>query len=186
MREEIVDVVNESNQVLCQATKTDAHRQGLLHRTVMAQVRDYHDNMVLVRQAIGRQDASQLVSPVGGHVRANESEEDALKRETFEEIGLIDFSYKFIGRFIFNRFILGRQENHYFSVFEIGASSVDFVLGQEAVAVETLSEAEVIRALHETPQRFGGIFHAIAREFYPYLTYRGSASDRRGGGWPGG
>jgi isopentenyldiphosphate isomerase len=37
---------------------------------------------------------------VGGHVSPGESAEEALKRETVEELGLMVFSYKFIKKYI--------------------------------------------------------------------------------------
>jgi 8-oxo-dGTP pyrophosphatase MutT (NUDIX family) len=37
---------------------------------------------------------------VGGHVCPGESPEEALKRETFEELGLKEFTYKFIRKYI--------------------------------------------------------------------------------------
>ena len=37
---------------------------------------------------------------VGGHVSPGESPEEALKRETFEELGLKEFTYKFIRKYI--------------------------------------------------------------------------------------
>lgn len=167
MNEEVVDVVDGYNQVISQSTKVEAHRLGLLHRIVMAEVRNHDGDVVLVKQAPGRQDAGQLVSPVGGHVRAGESEGNALEREVFEEIGLRDFAYDFLGSFIFNRYILERQENHLVAVFMVVADPADFVLGEEAVAIETISMTELIGALKGTPEKFGGAFHAVVREVYP-------------------
>ena len=119
--DEMVDVVDENNKVLYSVSKAKAHQEGLLHRTVIAEVRDSKGNFILVKQAPDRQDPGQYVSPVGGHVRAGESEIEALNREATEEIGLgmSDFKYKLIGKFIFNRQVLKRQENHYFIVYEI-------------------------------------------------------------------
>ncbi len=89
--DEIVDVVNENNKVLYQITKTEAHQKGLLHRTVIAEIKDTKGRWTLVKQASDRQDAGQYVSPVGGHARAGETEEETLKRGAFEEAGLKNF-----------------------------------------------------------------------------------------------
>jgi 8-oxo-dGTP pyrophosphatase MutT (NUDIX family) len=92
MTGEIVDIIDESGKVLHQATKEEAHEHGWLHKTVISCLR-YGDDWGLVTQAGHKQDAGQLVHPVGGHVKAGESEEDALLRESEEEIGTenIDF-----------------------------------------------------------------------------------------------
>ena len=116
---EIVDIVDENNKVLYQVSKEEAHKKGLLHRTVIAEIIDSKGRWILAIPLGNRQDGGQCVSPVGGHVSSGETEEQALKRETFEEMGIKDFKFKLIGRKIFNRFVIGRQENHLFILFEI-------------------------------------------------------------------
>lgn len=169
MADELVDVVDPDNLVLHQALKSHAHERGLLHRTVIGEVRDLSGNIVLVMQASDRQDAGQYVSPVGGHARAGESEEEALKREVLEEIGLTEFQFEPIGRFIFHRHVLGREENHYFVVFRITADPADFVLGPEAVAHRTFGLDELRSLLKNHPEMFGGAQFAVIHQFYPEL-----------------
>lgn len=128
---EIIDVADSKNRFLFSIEKQEAHKRGLLHRTILGQLINSRGEWILVKQASDRQDAGQYVSPVGGHVRAGESEKEALFRETFEELGLRDFTYKFIGRGIFDRHVLGRHENHYFILYEI-YSDKKLNLGPEA------------------------------------------------------
>ena len=85
---ELVDVVDEQGTVLKIVLKQEAHRQGLLHKTVISEVIDSSGRWLLVKQSGERQDAGQFVSPVGGHVQAGETEVQALKREAEEEVGL--------------------------------------------------------------------------------------------------
>jgi 8-oxo-dGTP pyrophosphatase MutT (NUDIX family) len=169
---EIVDVINDQNEVIGQVSKADAHRRGLLHRIVIAEVRDFSGRIVLVRQTPDRQDAGSLVSPVGGHVIAGESNDDALKREVYEEIGLTDFQYRLLGSFIFNRRTLGRQENHLFIVYLIKAGPADFILGAEADAIEVFTKAELTYALQTAPHRFGDAYHAVVQALFPELLPR--------------
>lgn len=115
MTDELVDIIDATNTVLRSTSKKIAHEQGLLHRTVIGEVRDSKGNWLLVQQSQDRQDAGQLVSPVGGHVRSGETEVEALKRETLEEVGLTEFEFSHVGNFIFDRKVLGRHENHYFN-----------------------------------------------------------------------
>jgi hypothetical protein len=116
---EMVDIVDEHDAVLYQTTKHEAHEKGLLHRTVIAEVRDTEGRWILTQQSSERQDPGQYVSPVGGHVRAGESVENALKREAMEECGLKDFKFSYVGKAVYNRFIKNRQENHYFIMYDI-------------------------------------------------------------------
>lgn len=164
--EERVDIVDEECTVLFSISKVDAHAKGLLHRTVIAEIRDSKGNWVLVKQAADRQDAGQYVSPVGGHVQAGETEEEALRREALEEVGFTDFKYKLVGRVIFNREVLGRKENHYFILYEI-ESDERLILGEEAVDFELFSTEELSRQLKNDPKKFGDAFYFVLKTFYP-------------------
>lgn len=108
-------------------SKQEAHEQGLLYKTVISEVMDSQGRWLLVKQSKDRQDAGQYVSPVGGHVRAGETEIEALKREAYEELGLQkEFKYEYVSRAIYNRRVLGRQENHFFIMYTIYSDSFRF------------------------------------------------------------
>jgi len=166
--DELVDVVDEDNEILHQITKREAHAKGLLHRTVIAEVKDSQGRWLLVKQASDRQDPGQYVSPVGGHVTAGETEEEALKREAEEECGLRDFNFTLVGKKIFNRRVLDRQENHYFIVYEIH-SDEKLILNEESVDYRAFTDTELKEALTHTPNMFGGAFHFVVENFYPGL-----------------
>ncbi len=165
---EIVDIVDEADAILYNATKEEAHRKGLLHRTVIGEVRDDSGRILLVRQAPDRQDPGKYVSPVGGHVRSGESNDDALKRETLEEIGLSGFEFRLLGKFVYNRFVRKRQENHYFIVYEL-LKNGEIRLGAEAVSWKAFDEEELREELSENRDAFGAAYIAIAERFYPRL-----------------
>lgn len=159
--DEIVDEVSEGDVVLRQVSKLDAHRQGLLHRVVLGEVRDRSGRYVLARQSAGRQDAGQFVSPVGGHVRSGETLDEALMRETNEELGLEGFDFRPVGSFVFNRWVLNRWENHYFFLYLIRAEVSDIKLGDEATEVVAFNHLELINTLKERPDQFGEIYHVL-------------------------
>lgn len=165
---EMVDVVDLDNNVLFCVTKEKAHKEGLLHRTILAQLINSKDEWILVKQASDRQDAGQYVIPVGGHVKAGESEVEALLREALEEIGLRDFTYKFIGREIFDRHILGRHENHYFILYEI-YSDRKLRLGPEAESYKAFTKEKIKKLLKNNPKLFGNTFHFCIKAFYSEL-----------------
>lgn len=167
---EIVDIVDEKNNVLYPIRKDEAHAKGLLHRTVVGEVRDHQGRIILVKQAPDRQDPGQYVSPVGGHVSSGEKEEDALRRETMEEIGLSDVKYKFIGRLIFNRFVktMNRQENHFMALYEITCDG-KLNLGPESVSYTAFTEQELRERLRTKRGEYGGAYLAVITQFYPHL-----------------
>jgi isopentenyl-diphosphate Delta-isomerase len=165
---ENVDIVDLNNQVLVQTSKQEAHEKGLLHRTVIAEVKDKKGNWILVKQSSSRQDAGQFVSPVGGHVTAGETEIDALKREAHEELGIKDFTFKYIGKAIFNREILNRKENHYFIIYEIYSDN-KIKLNHESDSYQKFSVSELKQRLIKNPEIFGAAFHFIIEKFYGNL-----------------
>lgn len=163
----MVDIVNEEDVVVGTTSKVEAHAKGLLHRTVIAEVVGSDGKWTLVLQASDRQDAGQLVSPIGGHVSAGESSVEALKREANEEYGLTgEYPYRLIGKKIFNREVRGRKENHYFVLYEILSDETP-VLNNESVSVERFSKEELRQAMKDTPKRFGDAFYFVLNAFYP-------------------
>jgi len=166
-REE-VDIVDENDAVLFATTKLEAHAKGLLHRTVISEIITSNGDFILVKQAADRQDPGQYVSPVGGHVKAGESKDDALIRETEEELGFTPITYKLVGKAIFNRPVRDHIENHYFISYEIMSDSL-FILNHEAVSYKTFSKDELKQLFKTHPNMFGDAYMFIVKTFYPEL-----------------
>jgi 8-oxo-dGTP pyrophosphatase MutT (NUDIX family) len=165
MADELIDIVNGRGRVVRQAAKSEAHTHGWLHKTVIGYVRT-NTGWALVRQAADRQDAGQLVAPVGGHVQAGESELDALLRESEEEIGTRNIRHRLVGRKRFHRHVIGRNENHLFIIYEISTDD-EITLGAEAVSFETFTATDLKKALAETPEQFGDSYFFVLEHFYP-------------------
>lgn len=165
MDQEQVDILDENEKVLRTALKTEAHANGWLHKTVIGYLK-YGDDWSLVRQAADRQDAGQLVAPVGGHVQAGEPEIDALLREAEEEIGTRNISFTHVGNRPWRRQVIGRDENHYFAIYEIQTDD-PIVLNEESVAIERFTPDELKAALRQHPENFGDAFYFVLESFYP-------------------
>lgn len=166
---ERVDAVDENDVVLYSTTKTEAHKNGLLHRVVIAEAKNTQGDWLLIRQASDKQDAGQFVSAVGGHVEAGETEEYALRRETLEECGFSEFEFKLIGKSILNRHVIGRQENHLFVVYEIFVDEKDIVMGDEIESYKIFTTQELKNRLKNHSEEFGGGFHFVVENLYPEL-----------------
>jgi isopentenyldiphosphate isomerase len=88
--DERVDVVDEDDRVVGQATRTEMRRKNLLHRAVYILVRDRAGRLFVHRRT-----TSKDVYPgywdvtVGGVVGAGEEYETAAHRELAEEIGVV-------------------------------------------------------------------------------------------------
>ena len=171
MDDEFVDILDDDDKVLRSELKTEAHKHGWLHKTVIGYLK-FGDDWSLVRQAADRQDAGQLVAPVGGHVTAGESELDALHRESEEEIGTRNIRYKYVGNKVFHRQVIGRDENHLFAVYEIETDD-PVVLNEESVAIERFTPDELKKALREHPENFGDAYYFVLESFYPEYLPKG-------------
>jgi len=162
---EFVDIVDENDNIVGKTSKDEAHKKGLLHRTVIAEVINSKGEWLLVQQAGHKQDAGQFVSPVGGHVSSGETEEEALRRETSEEVGLESFLFNLKGKAIYNREVKGKKENHYFIVYEISSDETP-VLNDESVRYKWFSKEEINKSFEENPALFSDAFHFVWKKFY--------------------
>lgn len=168
-QDELVDIVDEDGKCIETISKREAHINGALHRCVVSEVIDSQGRWLLVRQASDRQDAGQYVSPVGGHVAAGEKNEDALVREANEELGFgADLRYDLVGKTVYNRFVIGRQENHQFVLYVIYSDVVP-VLNYESVDYAYFTEEELRTQLKDKPKQFGDAFHFVVKQFFPNL-----------------
>jgi len=166
--EEMVDIVDENNNFLYSSSKSEAHHKGLLHQTVIAEYINSKGQWCMVKQASDRQDAGQFVNPVGGHVRSGETLIEALKREASEEIGIEDAEYKYVDKAIYNRNILGRQENHYFILYEIYCDK-EPCLNKESASYQWFSLDELKKEIKNNPKVFGDGLYFVLKNFYPAL-----------------
>lgn len=166
--EEQLDIVTEEGSVVSTVGKSVAHRDGLLHQIVIAELKNKKGEYCFVQQAPDRQDPGQFVSPVGGHVSAGETLEQALIRESQEEVGITPIRYRFLGKTRYDREVIGRHENHLFCVFEIETDETP-ALNHESVAFHYFSPAEIKQTLRDNPQLFGAAWHHVFKNILPYI-----------------
>ncbi len=166
--DEQVDIIDPLNHPISIASKSVAHRDGLLHRIVIGELVNSKGEYCFVRQASDRQDADQFVSPVGGHVGAGERIEDALVRECQEELGLTPSQIKFVGSTLYNRAVIGRQENHLFFVYTLTSDRAP-VLNHESVEYRWFSVPEIQSTLKSNPQLFGAAWHHVFKNCFPAI-----------------
>ncbi|MFD4117413.1 NUDIX domain-containing protein [Streptomyces niveus] len=87
--DEIIDIVDEHDHVVRQATRGEAYAKGLRHRCVFILARDADDRIFVHRRT-----ATKTVFPsrydmfVGGVVGAGETYDEAALREAEEELGV--------------------------------------------------------------------------------------------------
>lgn len=166
---EFVDVIDELGNIIESVNKLEAHEKGLLHKTVVTEVIDSKGRMLLVRQSAHKQEPGKFVSPMGGHISAGESEMEALKREVKEELGYEKFNnYKRLGQVHYYRLILGRIENHLFTLYEVYQDE-DPILDSESMDFKWFTKEELRNRLRNNPEDFGDAFFVVVKNFYPEL-----------------
>jgi isopentenyl-diphosphate delta-isomerase len=168
-QDELVDIIDEQGNVLKVVEKRLAHTEGLLHKCVISQVIDKDGRWLLVLQSKGKQYPGQYVSAIGGHITSGETEDEALKKEAFEELGLTgDIKFEYVDRAIFNTEVIGRKENHLFIMYKIH-SDAQPVLNDESDSWKYFTEAELKSELKNYPEKFGNAFHFCIQKFFPEL-----------------
>ena len=89
MSEEIFDVVNERDEVVGQAPRSEVHRRKLWHRAVHVLVFNARGEIFLQKRSMLKDTAAGLWdSSASGHVDSGENYDACAVRELREEIGL--------------------------------------------------------------------------------------------------
>jgi len=89
MNEEIFDVVNECDEVISQAPRSEVHAKKLLHRAVHVLVFNARGQLFLQKRSMTKDTAKgKWDSSSSGHVDSGEDYDACAVREVWEEIGL--------------------------------------------------------------------------------------------------
>ena len=167
MPDKVIDLIDENFNKLKPVSKHEAHAVGRLHRTVIAEVRDFTENIILVRQAPDRQNAKQYVLPVGGHLKAGESIIRAPYREAPEEVGANAFTPTYNAQLQYERQVIGRHENHLFIIFQAVVDPSHIRLGEESTDFRSFSFEESKFELGTNPAIYGASCGAVFNHCYP-------------------
>lgn len=102
----MLDVVDENDVVIGQASRAEIHDKGLLHREVYVVLVTPDRKVIFQRRAKDKDTFPDMLdTAVGGHVELGQSYEDAVLREVEEETGLrlgmtdLTFITKFVGNY---------------------------------------------------------------------------------------
>ena len=85
---DLIDIINEQDEVIGQATKKEAHEKGLLHRFIHVFVFTKDGEMVIQWRKKEKLGGRMFDPSAGGHVDAGEDYETAANRELKEELGI--------------------------------------------------------------------------------------------------
>lgn len=89
MSEELFDIVDEHDQVIGQAPRSEVHRRGWWHRAVSIFVFDSRGRLLLQQRSATKDEYPLCyTSSASGHVSAGETYDETAPRELQEELGL--------------------------------------------------------------------------------------------------
>lgn len=87
--DEVFDVVNEENEVIAQATRSEVHAKDLVHRAVHVLITDEKGQYLLQQRSAQKdKEPGKWGSSAAGHLDAGEDYEGAARRELEEELGI--------------------------------------------------------------------------------------------------
>lgn len=158
MTEERLDIIDEEDRIIGQATKSVAHAKGLRHR-VGAVLLQREDGKYLIPTASGvKVEAGRLYHSAAGHVLSGESYEESAMRELLEETGLKGDGIEYLGTFWFEETYAQRIEKERFEVYRV---SYRFDMGpvrlnEEQVNEKWLSEEELKALYIDHPEAISG------------------------------
>lgn len=101
-KEEWLPIVNEKGEVTGQASRSVCHSGSmLLHPVVHLHILNEKREIFLQKRSMKKDLLPGMWdTAVGGHIGLREKVEDALKRETFEELGITQFEARFLGSYV--------------------------------------------------------------------------------------
>lgn len=119
MREEWFPIVNEEGETTGKATRRECHGGSkLLHPVVHLHIFNDAGELYLQKRAMSKDiQPGKWDTAVGGHVDYGERIEEALRREVREELGVTEFTPRFITRYVFESAIEKELVNTFRTVY---------------------------------------------------------------------
>lgn len=150
--EELHDIVDRNDRVVGQATFAEARERNLIIRVVHNWILNSHGKLLFqFRAAHKKSNPRSFDASVGGKLAAGETYDDAVLRETQEELG-ISASPEHIGDF----FVDVPSERKFVRVYLSRHDGPFQGWEQEAIALEWMSPAEALGLMHRFPYLFCG------------------------------
>jgi len=89
MKDELFDIVDEDDNVIGKATRKEVHAKGHIHRSVLFFLTDGKSKIFVSQRTATKEFFPEYWSIVfGGHLHTGETYEEAVARESEEELGL--------------------------------------------------------------------------------------------------
>ncbi len=149
-----VIVTNEKDEVIGTMLKSEAHKNGALHRIVVVYLENDKGEVLVQNRADGYLDHSSA-----GHVDVGESYEEAGYRELSEELGVKNVKLEYVGHGMTKDEIYpgGKRSSHIFDIFKCKAEPGELQV-DEVKNVYWATPAEILKEMKLNKQKYCGGF----------------------------
>lgn len=159
MTEETFDIVNDRDEVMGQATRTEVHAKGLLHRSVHVLVFNSLGEVFLQKRSQTKDKSPGLWdSSASGHVDTGEEYDACATRELREEIGLTPTQPL---QRLFKLAACDKTDQEHVWVYRCEAEGPFTLNPEEIEHGEWMLPKEVTRRIHQHPSDFSIAFAFI-------------------------
>ena len=153
----LIDIVDEYDNVVAQATKEKKFAKELISRNVVAFIKNKKGELIVVKRSPKKRSwPNRLDLATCGNVDAGESYEEAIKREVLEEIG-IECKLKFIKK-LFNDVIENQKHVRYFTGAFAGVTDEKPLLSDELLELRYIKIDELKKHMRKKPDDFSPSF----------------------------
>jgi isopentenyldiphosphate isomerase len=170
-----IAIVNDQDEIIGAAEKTDARRQGLIHRTARALLHDGRGNILLQRRGPGAADApGRWDFSAAGHVDQDEDYDVAMRREMKEELGLSGVAVRPLFKFYSDRMNGAERLRRFNTVFlgQVDPQAVHPNL-EELDGVEWFPAGKAAAMIHDAPDDFTTGLRDTYTQIMSYLVPTG-------------
>lgn len=162
--DEIFDIIDDNDNVIGQAARSDVHASGLLHRGVHLLLFDREGHMLIQKRSADRkQYASLWDCSVSEHVKSGESYPDAAVRGAKEEMSVDVSGLRPLFKF---RMEYGPNDNEISVVYagEVEPAQVRFD-AEEVGEVAYVQPSDLLARMEQSPQLYCGWFIQIMKHY---------------------
>lgn len=156
--EELFDVVDQDDCIICSQPRSVVHQRKLLHRAVHVFVFGTDGKLLVHRRSASKEEfPSVWTSSCSGHVSAGESYDETAPRELAEELGISGIPLTRL-----HKFAASADTSWEFTVLYSGVTDQAAVPDpEEMTAVLRLSVAETASWLRQSPEEFSPAFRLL-------------------------
>lgn len=163
----LIQIVDEHDNPVTGATRKEAHKKGLYHRTVRIVIEDSHGRILVQKRSPWVAYPNRLCISAAGHVDVGESHDEAAHRELQEELGIAGTLEK-IETFEDHSKEGDSTINRFVGVYKLVAPPmVQFRLQSEEVAeVKWLTIKEIKAIIRDNPEQTTPALKSIISRYY--------------------